>query len=98
MSYLGKPADKNATKPIYIVTVLDENSDPVYVKTRQDLLNIYETHVEIRGIEITKTNISKLKKAKELDKTLGERDKQIHWLIPLSRWIKTENISFGGLA
>lgn len=98
MSHIPKPSNKNDTKPIYIVTILDDEDNIVYVKTRQDFFNIYPSNIDVRGIVITKTNANKLSKAKEIDRSLGEKEKQVHLMVPLSRWVKTENISFNGLA
>lgn len=96
---MSQPIDKNATKPIYIVTIQEPNEkDLTYIKTRQDFFNVYSTHIDIRGIVITKTVASKLQKEKKFERSLGEKDEQIHWIIPLNRWVKTENISFNGLA
>lgn len=100
MSHIPEPVDKNATKPIYIVAIQGDSlkNDYTYIKTRQDFFNIYENHIDIRGIVITKTQAGKLKKATEIDRSLGEKKNQIHWIIPIHQWVRTENISFNGLA
>ena len=98
MSNIPQPAEKSATKPIYVVTVRNEEDELIYIKSRQDFFNINLSHIDVRGIVITKTIANKLLKQTEIDRSLGEKDKQIHWIIPLNRWIKTDNISFNGLA
>lgn len=99
MSVIPKPADKNATKPIYIVAIQGVSKDDLtFIKTRQDFFNIYENHIDIRGIVITKTEANRLRKATEIDRSLGEKSKQISWIIPIHQWVRTENISFNGLA
>lgn len=98
MSNIPQPVDKSATKPIYIVTVLNEEGKIVYIKSRQDFFNINPSHIDVRGIVITKPQANKLLEQTEIDRSLGEKDEQIHWIIPLNRWVKTDNISFNGLA
>lgn len=98
MSHIPKPVDKNATKPIYVITVRDEEDKLVYIKTRQDYFNIFPTHIDVKGLIITKAQATKLKKASDIDRTFGKKEDQINFLIPLSKWVKTDNISFNGVA
>jgi hypothetical protein len=99
MSQIPLPIDKSATKPIYVITILNTSISGkgalTYIKTRQDLFNIFSTHIDIRGLVISKKEADKLKTNKDDRNLDGE---QIHLMVPNHQWINAENISFNGIA
>jgi len=89
-----KPPDLSANNAIYLVVVRDETVSVkdkfVYIKTKKDWLYYNSTHLDIKGVIITKQESEKLKKEKN-----REMDGEIvHIHIPLHQWIKSYNISY----
>lgn len=87
---LIKAVEKSTNKPVYIVQILDEQNVVKHYKTDKDSFNVYSTHLELRGVCISKTEANKIIKTqnKNLD---GEWESL---LIPIHRWIQAKSINY----
>ncbi len=100
MSQLGAPVDKSTTMPVYIITVQEPNKEVFFIKSRKDTCDLYGNYIEVRGCIITEATANKLKKVKdkkEVDRSFGDKEKQIHWFLPWAQVVKIEHITFGGV-
>ena len=93
MSELGNFIDKANTKPIYILTMLDPESKTgkkLYIKTRQDYVDFFNSYLTVKGIVISETDAKKAKKEK--DRSIdGE---YISMFVPYHQLINIIDITF----
>lgn len=88
---IPNPANRTATKPIYIVVAVDPTVESGYQKYLVEKLDEFTTHIEIKGYLITKAQATKLR---ESPSAKNDLETEINRKIPWVNVARIENITF----
>jgi hypothetical protein len=85
-----KPADRSATRAVYIVVAEDLTTECGYQEYRANVLEKFEHHVEVKGPKLSTAQAEKLRKNPNTKSAGTVCDTEI----PISRIIRIENLSY----